>query len=178
MSRGRQGKRDNPWPDSAPLLPIDTAREIAAGRTTARLNRLQRLALTLLLVKFDRGQDVRRRRHIENDEQRAEIKRLRIALDDMRQQRDAARKRAPAPPLACGKAPLRDEEEAHRFAALVCARTGELVRDYLAYPCPTCSPDAVYGPWWHIGHVVPAAQRRTDGLTARLGDHMIGDTPA
>jgi hypothetical protein len=142
---------------------------MTAGATSARLNRRQRWALLIVLGLLDRS-----RRHRQHNQQElvvthAERKRLRKALDDMRQERDRERKRADQAELrlrrrsgrpGCGKVPLGTAPEAHRYIELRCAATGEHYSDYATYTCRDgCEITGNMAAVWHIGHIVPRAER-------------------
>lgn len=152
---------------------VDLARDIASGATTARLNRRQRWALLMVLGLLDRSRRIRRNLDQELRDAHRDRKRLRIALDDMRIERDAERKRADNRRQGrpgCGKVPVATEAEAHRFIYLVCGATFENPDDYVTYLCTRdCVLPGGMPEVWHIGHRASRAERAQAAAT-RLRD--------
>lgn len=144
--------------------PWEVVEAMVARATTARLNRKQRAALRILLAKLTKFQSRRAAWGAELEAVHAERKRLRRALDDMRQERDRERKRAESAEarqgrVGCGKVPVRNAAEAWEFIDLVCSKTGESPQEYEVYACRTCEPRGDMLVPYHIGHVVSRAER-------------------
>jgi len=143
----------------------DLVTAMATGITTARLSYRQRWALLIVLGLLGRSRRSRSTQEQELRATHAERKRLRKALDDMRQERDRERKRAEMAERdlkrsqkrgrpGCGKIPLGTSAEAQFYLELRCATTGEHHSDYMTYACTQgCEPVGSMAGVWHIGHV-------------------------
>jgi hypothetical protein len=149
----------------------DLVADMAAGRTTARLNHRQRWALLIVLGLVRRSRRSRQNLDQSLREAHADRRRLRKELDGMRKERDQERKRADQAELnlkrdlrrgrpGCGKIPLGNAAEAQQYIEVRCAATGEHHSDYKTYTCTQgCEPVGSMQGVWHIGHVATRAER-------------------
>jgi hypothetical protein len=166
------------WDTDGP--PDAVVEDMAADNSTARLNRRHRLALRIMLALVEQKRGKTRRLNSEVTEAHAERKRLRRELNETREalaraERQLAR-RSGRP--GCGKVPIRAITEAWQFVDLVCSKTGERPDEYEVDPCHECPSWGGMAQPYHIGHVVPRAQREAGGFIVPLADLLPPDALA